>query len=65
MGTKFYECSTHQYYGKVIAYEARHYFKGGLFVPAVQAERAGRGAPSVWAARDVIDFEYQTELAAR
>lgn len=64
VGTKFYERSTHQYYGKVIAYEPKHDFKGGLFVSAVQIEPGAAGAKPVWAACDVIDFEYGTEPGA-
>lgn len=64
IGTKFYERSSQRYYGKVVAYESRHDFAGGLHVPAVKIEFEG-GKPSIWAACDVIDYEHEAKAPGR
>lgn len=60
VGAKYYQRTTHRYYGQVVSYDSRHDFAGGLLVPAVQIQLDG-GGTTVWAACNVIDFEYEPD----
>ncbi len=60
VGAKYYDRATHRYYGKVVAYDSRHDFAGGLSVPAIAIELDG-GKKTVWAACNVIELEYEAD----